>query len=292
MLVTLHNHNLEVSINSKGAEINSFKNKITGRDIIWNGNPEIWKFHAPVLFPHCGKTKDGYVIIDGMQYPLKSNGFARDLEFSLVEQTENSVKFELTENEYTLARFPYRFRLSVKYVLSDNKLEFTTTVKNTGAEPFLFSAGSHSAFAIDNVENYQIEFESKTPLTSVVCCENGLLAAASNGTCPFTKPYGEKEPGIIPITAAGFGNGHLFTDIKSDWVGLRNKKDGSLIKVNTKDYPYVMIWQNAGEPNFVCIEPWFGMPDADNTDHQWLKKPGLVKLDVGKKFCTDQSISF
>ena len=290
MTVTLQNSKLKVVINSKGAEINSFT-KADGKDIIWNGSPDIWKFHAPVLFPHCGKTKDGFVIIDDMKYPLKSNGFARDLEFKLVEQTGNSVKFELTENEYTLERFPYRFRLSVKYVLMEDKLEFTTAVKNTGSEPFMFSAGSHSAFAIDGVENYQIEFENKKPLKNVVCCENGLLAADSEGKCPYVRDYGEAEPGIIPVTAAGFGNGHLFTETDSAWVGLRNKKDGSLIKVNTKDYPYVMIWQNAGEPNFVCIEPWFGMPDADNTDHQWVKKPGLVKLDVGKKFTTDQSIS-
>lgn len=290
MTVTLQNSKLKVVINSKGAEINSFT-KADGKDIIWNGSPDIWKFHAPVLFPHCGKTKDGFVIIDDMKYPLKSNGFARDLEFKLVEQTGNSVKFELTENEYTLERFPYRFRLSVKYVLMEDKLEFTTAVKNTGSEPFMFSAGSHSAFAIDGVENYQIEFENKKPLKNVVCCENGLLAADSEGKCPYVRDYGEAESGIIPVTAAGFGNGHLFTETDSAWVGLRNKKDGSLIKVNTKDYPYVMIWQNAGEPNFVCIEPWYGMPDADNTDHQWVKKPGLVKLDVGKKFTTDQSIS-
>ena len=290
MIEVLRNENLSLTVNSKGGEINEFKDLCSGKNIIWNGSPEVWKFHAPVLFPHCGKIKDAYVLIDGKEYPLKSNGFARDMEFTLVEKTDRSLKFELTENSRTLALFPYKFRLSVKYELLENSVSFTSTVKNTGDEPFLFSLGSHSAFAIENVQDYEIEFEKKTPLNSVLCMENGFLAS-EDGKCPVVKLYGEEKPGVIPVTEKGFGNGHLFTKVDSDWVGLRNKKDDSIVKVNVKDYPYVMIWQNGGKPEFVCIEPWFGMPDADNTNHQWMQKPGLVKLEVGKKFVSDQSIS-
>lgn len=289
MIEVLSNKNLTLKVNSKGAEINELKDLRSGKDIIWNGDSSIWKFHAPVLFPHCGKIKDAFVIIDGKEYPLKSNGFARDQEFTLVEKTSSSVKFELTENTTTLSLFPYKFRLSVKYELLENAVAFTTTVKNTGDEPFLFSLGSHSAFSIDNPSDYEVEFEKKTPLTNVICLENGFLAE-ENGKCPVTKLYSEAKPGVIPVTENGFGNGHLFTQIDSEWVGLRNKKSGSIVRVNTKGYPYVMIWQNSGKPEFVCIEPWYGMPDADNTNHQWLEKPGLVKLEVGKKFVSDQSI--
>lgn len=83
MVVTLKNKKIEFSVNSFGAEMNSLKNAVTGKDYLWTGNPDVWKFHAPVLFPHCGKTKDGYVIIDGQKYPLKSNGFAGILNLSL-----------------------------------------------------------------------------------------------------------------------------------------------------------------------------------------------------------------
>ena len=106
-----------------------------------------------------------------------------------------------------------------------------------------------------------------------------------------TRLYREKEEGVIPLSEAGFGNGHLFTSFTSEWVGLRNNKDDSLVKVNTKGYPYVMIWQNAGEPNFVCIEPWYGMPDPEESDHDWAKKPGLLSLEPGKTFTADQSIT-
>lgn len=296
MVVTLKNKKIELSVNSFGAEMNSLKDAVTGKDYLWTGNPDVWKFHAPVLFPHCGKTKDGYVIIDGHKYPLKSNGFARDLDFKLVEQTDSLVKFELLESAYTMERFPFKFRLTVKYELKENGVKFTSKIKNTDIQTFLFSAGSHSAFCCprnesETIEDYQIEFEKKEPLTQVLCEENGLLSAALDGAFPATSLYGEKDAGIIPLKPDYFGNGHLFTKITSEWVGLRNKKDGSIIKVNTKGYPYVMLWQNGGNPAFVCIEPWYGMPDPEVTDHQWSKKPGLVQLLPGESFVTDQSIS-
>ena len=292
MLITLKSKQLELSVSTHGAEINSLSDIKTRRDIIWNGDPVIWKYHAPILFPHCGKIKDGYVLIDGNKYPLKSNGFVRDLEHTIISKTERSVVFELNENEYTLERFPYKFCMHVSYELEDNHVGFFITVKNTDIKPFLFSLGSHSAFKIDNKIPYQIEFEKRESLTQVTCLENGFLATDKNRGCPFTEPYCESDSGIIPITSQGFGNGHLFTEIKSAWVGLRNLTTNELVQVNTKDYPYVMIWQNKGEPEFVCIEPWYGMPDADNTDHNWNNKPGLIELLPGKEFISNQSICF
>ncbi len=94
-----------------------------------------------------------------------------------------------------------------------------------------------------------------------------------------------------PVTEKGFGNGHLFTNITSDWVGLRNKVDGSIIKIETKGFPYCMIWQNtAGKPQFVCIEPWHGLPDAENCDHIWDNKVGMNKLAAGEEFNCEQDI--
>lgn len=52
-----------------------------------------------------------------------------------------------------------------------------------------------------------------------------------------------------------------------------------------------MIWQNtAGTPQFVCIEPWHGIPDIENTDHIWDNKIGLIELGAGKKFFCEQNI--
>lgn len=69
MVVTLKNENFELDVNTHGAEINRFVRPETGRDIIWCGDSSVWKFHVPVLFPHCGKIKDAFVLIDGKSFP-------------------------------------------------------------------------------------------------------------------------------------------------------------------------------------------------------------------------------
>ncbi len=299
MTITLKNSHYEVVLNTKGAEINAFRDVKTGTKYIFEGPESVWKFHAPVLFPHVGKILGGFMTVGGKEYHLVNNGMSRDLEHKIIEQTPTSATFELTESEATADKYPWKFSLRTHYELRDNGLTFTTTVKNTDKSEISFSLGSHSAFccprntdpAGTTNEDYQYEFEKKEPLTQVVTDKDGYLIPDDEGTSPVTKLYGEKEPGIIPINAAGFGSGHFFTKITSKWVGLRNKKDGSLVKVNTDGYPYVMVWQNGGTPAFDCIEPWYGTADALNTDHAWENKAGLITLEPGKTFTADQSIS-
>ncbi len=294
MTITLKNDNYEVVLNTQGAEINAFRDVKTGTKYVFEGPQDVWKFHAPVLFPHVGRIKDGFYTYQGKEYHLVNNGMSRDMEHKLIEQTDNSATFELTESDATADKFPWKFSLKTHYVLNDNGLTFTTTVTNTDSTTMLFSLGSHTAFCCPRNTDaegteYQYEFEKKEPLTTVLLNDEAQLAVDEDGTSPCTKLYGEKENGIIPINDEGFGNGHFFTKITSDWVGLRNKNDGSIVKVNTKGYPYVMVWQNSGKRAFNCIEPWYGTADAENTDHDWENKSGLITLESGQSFTADQS---
>lgn len=304
MTITLKNSNYEVVLNTHGAEINSFRGA-DGTKYVFEGPESVWKFHAPVLFPHVGRIKDGFYTYNGKEYHLVNNGMSRDLEHKLIEQSETAATFELTDSAETADKFPWKFSLKTHYELKDDGLIFTTTVTNTDSSTMLFSIGSHTAFCCprntDPVgtvnSDYQYEFEKKEPLTTVLLNDAAQLAVDEEGTAPCTKLYGEKENGIIPIDAKGFGNGHFFTKITSDWVGLRNKKDGSLVKVNCKGYPYVMVWQGgkgeegAAGNGFNCIEPWYGTADAENTEHEWEEKSGLISLEPGKSFTADQSIT-
>ena len=46
----LENACLCVEIAEKGAELTRIFNKKTGAEILWNGNPEFWNRHSPILF--------------------------------------------------------------------------------------------------------------------------------------------------------------------------------------------------------------------------------------------------
>lgn len=294
MIITLKNEQFTVCLNTLGAEINDFKDK-DGTAYVWNGDAAIWKYHAPIIFPHVGRIKDGYIYIEGQKCLFPANGFSRDMEHALVSSSDTEALFELVANEETLKNFPYHFTLQTYYKLTEKGLIFKTTVKNTDSKEISFSIGSHTAFTCprnpseESISDYQVEFENKEALTTVKMTE-GFLAIDEDGTAPCTELYGEAEQGIIPLTTEGFGRGHFFTQFTSSWVGLRNKKDNSLIKVNAKDYPYLMVWQNmVGEPSFVCIEPWYGTPDPENADNLWENKASLVYLQPGETFTTDQS---
>jgi galactose mutarotase-like enzyme len=299
MTITLKNSRYEVVLNTHGAEINAFRDTVTGTKYIFEGPESVWKFHAPVLFPHVGRIRDGFMVWNDTEYHLVNNGISRDMEHRLIEQSALAATFELTESAETADKFPWKFSLKTHYELRDDGLLFTTTVTNTDSSDMLFSLGSHSAFccprntdpAGTTNSDYQYEFEKKEPLTTVLLNESAQLAVDEDGTAPCTKPYGEAEPGIIPVNEKGFGNGHFFTGFTSNWVGLRNKKDGSLVKVNCSGYPYLMVWQNGGTPAFNCIEPWYGLPDAENSEHDWASKAGLITLAPGASFTADQSIT-
>ena len=295
MTIKIENAAFSAEIDTKGAELQNLIRKSDNMDIIWHGDKSVWGNHAPILFPYVARCLGGYFMIEGKKCEYSRNhGFARDLEHKLVEQTADGAVFELTQSDDTLYRFPYSFCLRTEYKLTDKGLNWKLTVKNTGDKAFRFGIGTHAAFDFNghNAEDFVVEFENKTALTAVDCTPDAYLVADANGKAPVTKPYGEKENGFVPVTSEGYGNGHLFANNGSNWVGLKNKKNGSIIKIQTTGFPYVMIWQNtAGAPQFVCIEPWHGLPDAENTDHLWQNKVGMNDLAAGAEFVSQQNIT-
>lgn len=294
MLINLENNNFTTETSTKGAELQSLVRKSDGKDIIWKGDKSVWGNHAPILFPFVARCLGNYFIIDGKKCEYTRNhGFARDLEWKCTSQTGDSATFELTQSEDTLYRFPYSFCLKTEYKLTEKGIDWTITVKNTDKKAFKFGLGTHAAFSMNGskANDFVVEFEKKEPLTAVCCNSDCYLVTDKENNNIITKPYGEKEIGIIPVTSEGFGNGHLFTNITSNWVGLRNRVDGSIIKIQTKDFPYFMIWQNTkGDPQFVCLEPWHGITDSEDSDQIWDNKIGMNELPPGKEFVCEQNI--
>ncbi len=294
MIIKIENTAFCAKIDTKGAELQNLIRKSDKMDVIWHGDQSVWKNHAPILFPFVARCLDGYFMIEGKKCEYtKNHGFARDLEHKLIEKTDDSAVFELTQSDDTLFRFPFDFCLRIEYKLTEKGINWKMSIKNTGTKPFYFGIGTHAAFDFNgaNANDFVVEFEKKDALTAVVCNENGYLAAGLDKKSLVTKPYCEQDNGFVPVTDSGFGNGHLFLNNESSWVGLKNKKNGTTIKIGTKGFPYIMIWQNtAGAPQFVCIEPWHGLPDSENTDHIWENKIGMNKLEAQKEFACEQNI--
>jgi len=301
MNVTIENEYFTAVLSTEGAELQSLKRKSDGKDFIWCGDPAIWKNHAPILFPFIGRPVAGYFMIEDKKCEYsKNHGFVRGSETKIICQEKNKLIFELTDGENTLYRFPYHFSLQSEYELKGQSLLWKLTVKNTDTKAFKFALGTHTAFACPRkddsadtkISDYVIEFADHEKLTGVKCTPEGYVAADEKASVPVTFEYGEKESGFVPLTENGFGNGHLFTKFTSKWIGLRNKKDNSLVKISSEGFPYCMLWQNTcGQPSFVCIEPWMGLPESDKSDHNWEHLPEMNLLQPGESFNSIQNIS-
>lgn len=281
MTTTISNSTLTASINHLGAELFSIKDK-QNKEYVWEGNPDFWGKHSPVLFPIVGTLKNNTYKINGKEYNLPRHGFAREMEFKLLEKTDNKAIFSLKSSEETLKKYPFEFELQLIYTLNENSLELEYNVINKGTEKLPFSIGAHPAIALPaNFEDYAFEFEKEENLKYYLL-ENDLISSK-------TKIL-ETENKIVPLNYELFKNDALiFKTLESKALTiLENSKP--YVKVDFKDFPSLGLWTKENAP-FVCIEPWLGYSDTDENSGNLFEKEGILILEENKNFVAKFSIT-
>jgi galactose mutarotase-like enzyme len=277
---TISNSILKASIKHAGAELFSLKDN-QNKEYIWEGNPDFWGKHSPVLFPIVGTLKNNTYTIDKKEYQLSRHGFARDMEFKLVEKTGNSAVFSLESNAETLKKYPFEFELQLIYTLENTSLNIEYIVINKGETKMPFSIGAHPAIALpENFENYSFKFEKQEPLKYNLL-ENDLI---SNKTETL-----KTTENVVPLTYKLFENDALvFKTLESNSLTiLENKKP--YVQVDFEDFPSLGIWTKDQAP-FVCIEPWFGYSDTADNSGDLFKKEGILVLEIDQSFHSQFSI--
>ena len=280
MNTTISNSTLKASINHSGAELFSLKDNLN-KEYIWEGNPEFWGKHSPILFPIVGTLKNNTYTINEIEYQLPRHGFARDMEFQLITKTENSVTFSLHYNEETLKKYPFEFELQLIYTLKESTLDIEYKVINKGGNKMPFSIGAHPAIALpDNFENYAFEFD-KVEILKYYLLENDLI---SNQTKIL-----ETTDNVVPLNYKLFQNDALiFKTLESKSLSiLKNSKP--YIKVDFEDFPSLGIWTKDKAP-FICIEPWLGYSDTAHNSGNLFEKEGILILDAKQTFHSKFSI--
>ena len=128
----LENEYLKVTITTWGAQLKSVIRKCDGVEHMWQADKSHWGYHAPILFPYCGKVKDNMIEARGQHFEnLPQHGFARIGEHTPLACTANRVIMELCDSEATMAMWPYAFRLVSTYTLEGDTIHHTLTVENT-----------------------------------------------------------------------------------------------------------------------------------------------------------------
>ena len=281
MNTTISNSTLTATINHSGAELFSLKNN-QNKEYIWEGNPKFWGKHSPVLFPIVGTLKNNSYTIDGKEYQLSRHGFARDMEFQLIDRTENSAIFSLNSTPETLKKYPFDFELQLIYTLEEASLNIEYKVINKDNSKMPFSIGAHPAIALpDNFENYAFQFE-KEEILKYYLLENDLI---SNQTKIL-----ETKNNLVPLHYQLFENDALiFKTLKSNSLTILENSI-PYVKVDFEDFPSLGIWTKDQAP-FVCIEPWLGYSDTSENSGDLFKKEGILVLDPKQIFHSKFSIT-
>lgn len=275
----IENEFLKVGSKEQGAELTSIILKETNKEYLWQAG-ELWPRKSPILFPVVGNLKDDKITVNKKNYPLKSHGFARDMNFELIKKDITSITYQLKDNEDTLKVYPFSFNLFVTYTLRRHTLDVNFEVENTNYDTMYFSIGGHPAFNCNTEEgafsDYFLEFEK--PETASIFLKNKLIA--DTGT-----PY-LKNTNILELSNKTFSKDALiFKKLQSTFVRLKNKNSAAEVKVTFEKFPVFIVWSKGDK--FVCLEPCFGCDDSESAKGDISKKDQIVKLAAGETF--DQS---
>jgi galactose mutarotase-like enzyme len=285
MVSELKNDKISIKVNSQGAELTSVVK--SGKEYIWQADPKFWPRYTPVLFPIAGKLFENIYLHQGKKYQLSQHGFARDLEFKLLEQQNERLVYQLTENEETFKAFPFRFIFQIIYEIKEDILEIGYSVKNPARDTLFFSVGAHPGFNCplepnSTLEDYFLEFQQEENLEKL-SLKDGLF-------------YPEKKlvkiGKTLELTEELFAQDALFFDnLKSETVVLKSNKSESAVEMNFKGFPVLGIWKKKNA-RFLCIEPWYGIGDSAAGSTEISEKKGILSLKGQKEFNTSYSIRF
>ena len=75
----------------------------------------------------------------------------------------------------------------------------------------------------------------------------------------------------------------IFTNINYDWVRLRKKSEKKGIVVRFAGYPHLALWSKP-YADFICIEPWLGLPDGEDESIDITQKSSYKTLEPDTNF--------
>lgn len=239
----LENNRYILTCDTYAAEISSFKDKETGIEYMWNGNPEFWKGRNPILFPIIGSSYNKQYWFDGKKYEMGNHGFTRYSQFNVIKHTGNTLVLSLKDNEETYEQYPFHFELIVYYELTDNKVNIRYEITNHSDTIMPFAFGQHPAFNCPLTEekqftDYYLEFASDIKANPM----DSLAEMKKYKRIPLSYDLFEQYPTLY------------FNQVISPYISFTDGTHG--VKVSTVGYHQTAVWTAKRNAPFICLEPW------------------------------------
>lgn len=269
----LENENIYLRVDLHAAEMHSLIDKHSGKEWIWNANPEFWAQRNPILFPIVGSTYDRNLHIDGNLYQMGNHGFTRHANFMCLEQTPSKIVLQFKSSDHTISQYPYEFSLEVEYRLFDEHIDIVYRITNESNRIMPFNFGLHPAFLhSSNGEDGHIPIEFFGVEKNL---PESILTQEKNQIINLTDEFFETTPTLI------------LDQLKSSFVRLHDVND--YLDISVFGYRWLAFWKKP-KANFICIEPWYGHDDFEPFKGEFKDREGTLFLDSKRQFTTSYQI--
>lgn len=239
---------LAATVDSLGAELVSLIDKKSGREMIWQGQKDIWDGHCYNIFPFAGRLNEDVYLLHGERYSMPLHGFAFRSRFRLVSSARDSLTFSLSDDIETLQRYPFHFIYTVTYRLAGNKLSVCYRADNRSDRDMYCNFGAHPGILLPSDDgtlfsDYFLEF-SKDGVRELLTDEKKLLTGQVRSV-----------PVRLCLGREMFRNGARIYATGGGLVRLANRKNAWSVTFDYRDFDYLVLWTRGNAP-LLCVEPW------------------------------------
>ncbi len=287
----LENSEIKVGVADAGAELSSVYDKDNDFERIWCADPAAWNRHAPILFPFVGRVRGSVYRFKGQEYTMKTqHGFARDMEFVCVEESEKQIIHFVKATPETKSIYPFDFELTVIHRLDDEnprKLHVIWGVKNAGTEDMYFMIGGHPGFNIPEDENrfeYLLEVPGQDEYAlTPINLETGFAMPWKPRKLVMDQGYCKVDENIYDTL--------IWDNYQVKEITLAKPDKTPFVTVKCEGFPSMGVWGNS-KAEFVCLEPWIGRADDDNSTGNIEDKPDVQIAAPGETKMYSYTIEF
>ncbi len=279
---TISNNELRISVSCEGAEMTSLQDVKTGREYLWQGDPEFWTGHSPILFPIVGGLWNGTQRIEGKEYCTPKHGFVKKRQWKLAGKDADSISYIYWSTEEDAELFPHAFSIEVTYKLEGRKMLAKINVINRSKKVMWFQAGGHPGFNLP-------DFAPERPLSGYMQLHGNPTEVARAGEQGCIEEQRHPAPlnadGLVELRRETFDNEALIFDNEQvSGATLLTLDKQPYVKVES-NAPVWLFWAPQGQhAPFLCTEPWYGMPDNIGFKEDVIERSSIIGLPAGKSW--------
>lgn len=193
----------------------------------------------PIMFPFCGKLKDGRLETTGTEVPM--HGFARNQSWKVIEHRSSSLHLRMETSRDIQEIWPWEFTLDHRFLLTGHGMHLEMACVNEGKSPMPLAPGWHPYFP----------------------CKHTMKELVA-GSLPGTEPGHLHDASEVNFGVVAPADGLVRYQLP-DLPGLRLEF--------SPGFRHFQIWSLTGR-DFVCLEPFWGAPNSINEGGAVVVQPG------------------